>query len=50
MVVLTEPTREEIMREIQTRIWASLKSGYKYTGTADDSEEYLKIRFDYNVC
>ena len=42
MVVLTEPTREEIMREIQTRIWASLKSGYKYTGTADDSEEYLR--------
>ena len=42
VVVLTEPTQDNAIQEIQTRIWASLKSGYKYSGTADDSEKYLR--------
>ena len=43
MIVLSKPTREnDEIQEVQTRIWASLKSGYKYKGTADDSEGYLR--------
>ncbi|MDI1495812.1 MAG: adenylate/guanylate cyclase [Cenarchaeum symbiont of Oopsacas minuta] len=57
---MTESTQDEkntahknMLQDVQTRVWSSLKSGYKYNGTADHSEEYLgsrvSQRLDLNI-
>lgn len=33
---------ETLIRETQTRIWASLKKGYEYSSMFDDSEKFLR--------